>query len=386
MLAALAPILETEPARLVLLCLPKTETAHLVLAAAGSSRGSADAALGGADGIAGEAGSVGFIGVGYMGAGMVANLVRRGFRVEVFNRSRSKCEQVRSLLDAESSELAERVTIADSPADVARHQRQIHLCLASEGAATATLSGEGGVLGLCEADPGALEGKLLIDHGTVSPGFCQDTHATLAGLGAGFLDAPISGGPEGAINGTLAIMVGGAEPLFAQARPALDAMGTHVVHMGNAGTGCTAKLVNQTLVAAHAMAAAEAIAYAESMGIERLDVMMELLNNSFGNSVVLQRSGKQFLNAKASGELPGPLLQSAAPLRLITKDLKFILRGARAPDAPKLQLAETALAKFEGLCEAGFGEADSALVAWKLQHEANSAAAATDGAAAVPGE
>jgi 3-hydroxyisobutyrate dehydrogenase-like beta-hydroxyacid dehydrogenase len=145
------------------------------------------------------------------------------------------------------------------------------------------------------------------------------------------MDAPISGGPEGAIEGTLSIMVGGDFKIYSQYETIFQKMGKHVVHMGEGGTGTAAKLVNQLLVGIHATAAAEALSYADSLNLSlgKEGKLLPLLEQSWGCSKVLLRIGHVLAENNGSFESKG-LESSEAPLRNLVKDLKIIGKSADA--------------------------------------------------------
>lgn len=174
---------------------------------------------------------VGFVGCGFMGAGMIQNLAAKGGFTEVVicNRTKSKAEAVAA--SAASSGATTPVRVVDTPAEVARAASVICTCLASEAQGDAVYFGEDGVLS------GVGKGSTVLDHATVSPAFTQKVRDAVIAAGGRFLDAPISGGPEGAAAGTLAIMCGGEPETFQSVLPVLNAMGTTIKLMGGPGAG-----------------------------------------------------------------------------------------------------------------------------------------------------
>ena len=214
--------------------------------------------------------SVGFVGLGQMGAPMARNLLKAGYSLTVHNRSRAVVEQFAgegAATAGSAREVAERVdilfTCVGFPADVER------VYLGPDGAAE-----------------GAREGRLFCDLSTVDPATHARVRKRLAGRGVEYLDAPVSGGVGGARDATLTIMVGGTAEAFERARPLLDAMGTNVHHVGPAGAGATIKLVNQMMGAICALGAAEGLVLATKAGIDP-KLAYEILRTSSGASRAL---------------------------------------------------------------------------------------------------
>ena len=196
---------------------------------------------------------IGFIGLGIMGRGMAANLLKAGFPVRVWNRTASRMAPL----------IAAGAETGESPADVAAHSDIIITCLSDTPDVQAVILGENGVI------HGAKPGSLVIDCSTISPQVTKEIAAELADKGVHMLDAPISGGSEGAANGTLSIMVGGDGEQFARALPAFQAMGKTITHVGEKnGDGQTVKLVNQVLVVGNALAMCEALLFAQAGGVD----------------------------------------------------------------------------------------------------------------------
>lgn len=195
---------------------------------------------------------IGFIGLGIMGRGMAANLLKAGFAVRVWNRTASRMEPL----------VAQGAEAGSSPADVAAQSDITVICVSDTPDVEAVILGENGVL------HGAKPGSLVIDCSTVSPQATIEIAAKLAENDVAMLDAPISGGSEGAANGTLSIMVGGDAEQFQRARPVFDAMGKTITHVGAQGAGQTVKLVNQVLVVGNCLAMCEALMLAQAGGVD----------------------------------------------------------------------------------------------------------------------
>ena len=156
--------------------------------------------------------AIGFIGLGIMGHGMAANLLRAGFPLTIWNRTRSRMDEL----------MAAGARAGESPADVARHSEIIITCVSDTPDVRAVILGDAGVI------HGARAGSLIIDMSTISPQATREIAAALAKDELHMLDAPISGGSEGAVNGTLSIMVGGEAAQVERARPAFEVMGKTV--------------------------------------------------------------------------------------------------------------------------------------------------------------
>ncbi len=195
---------------------------------------------------------IGFLGLGIMGQGMALNLLKAGFELIVWNRTASKIEPV-----VEAGAKA-----GQSPADVAAKSDIIVICVSDTPDVEAVVLGEGGVIEQATA------GNLVIDCSTISPAATREIAASLAEKGVTMLDAPISGGSEGAANGTLSIMVGGEAEDFERAAPVFQAMGNTITHVGEIGAGQTVKLVNQVLVVGNALAMCEALLLAQAGGVD----------------------------------------------------------------------------------------------------------------------
>jgi 2-hydroxy-3-oxopropionate reductase len=212
---------------------------------------------------------IGFIGLGIMGAPMAANLVKAGFEVTGYNRSPARVEQLVAAGGQGAKDIAGAVADADVVATMLPDSPDVR----------AVLAGDDGVFAH------ARTGALVIDFSSIRP----DVSATLAADGAerGFrvLDAPVSGGEAGAIEGVLSIMVGGAAEDFVTAAPVFDAVGKTVVHVGPAGSGQTVKAANQLIVA---------VVFLEAYGVDT-EAALRVLGGGLAGSTVLQRKGAAML-------------------------------------------------------------------------------------------
>ena len=253
---------------------------------------------------------VGFIGLGIMGQGMSKNLLKAGFDVTVWNRSAGKID---ALVEAGAQAGA-------NPADVAARSDVTVICVSDTPDVEAVIAGPNGVL------EGAKPGSLVIDCSTISPTVTVKLAEALAEKSVAMLDAPISGGSEGAANGTLSIMVGGAETDFQRALPILEAMGTKITLVGESGAGQTVKLVNQILVVGHALAMSEALLFAQAGGVD-LQKALSAVEAGAAGSWMLSNRGPQIL---ARDWRPGFTID------LQQKDVRLILGAAQDLGVPVL--------------------------------------------------
>jgi 3-hydroxyisobutyrate dehydrogenase len=199
-----------------------------------------------------------FIGLGVMGGPMAGHLLRAGMSVTAYNRSPARAEHWRGLWEAEG--LA--VSFAATPAEAARGADAVLTCVGNDDDLGAILMGDGGVLAAMR--PGAL----LIDHTTVSADMARRVASECAARGLAAVDAPVSGGEAGAVNGQLAIMCGGTPEDIARAAPIMAPYAKAITHVGPAGAGQTAKMANQMCIAGVLAGLAEAIRLAEAAGLD----------------------------------------------------------------------------------------------------------------------
>ena len=264
-----------------------------------------------------------------MGAGMARNLHKHGLLASVWNRT-----------DAKAAALAQETNClhAASLADLANACDAVVVCV----------SADADVLGVVDTLlPAIRPDSIVIDCSTVSADTARSAAHRLQEKSVHFLDAPVSGGVEGARDGTLAIMVGGNEDAFTRARPILAAMGKTVTHFGASGAGQAAKATNQIMCAGVIQAVAEAMAFAKSEDLP-LDKLIETLGKGAGSSWY-------FVN-----RAPNIVRDSYPPgfrVRLHEKDLK-ICRTMAARHGVQLPLIEMTLVHYRRLVEQGHGDED----------------------------
>jgi len=286
---------------------------------------------------------IGFIGLGIMGKPMARNLLTAGLDLVVHSRSPGPVDEL----------VAEGATRASSPREVASSTDAVITMLPDTPDVELVLFGEGG------AGEAIRAGSLVIDMSTIRPSAARDAAERLAERGAAMLDAPVSGGERGAIDGTLSIMVGGTDDVFRRARPLLHILGDRVTHVGSAGAGQVAKACNQLIVGATIQAVAEALVLAAKAGVDPATVREALLGG-FAGSKILELHGQRMLDGEFT-----PGFRSALHL----KDARIVLDTAGTIGAPVPSFAVAAQA-FERSVEEGLGDLDHAALVTLLEDEA----------------
>ncbi|CAN5710236.1 2-hydroxy-3-oxopropionate reductase [soil metagenome] len=278
---------------------------------------------------------IGFIGLGIMGRPMARNLAKAGYELVVHNRSRDD-------VDALCAEFNSFIPAA-SPAEVASQVSVVITMLPDSPDVHSVVFGADGLHGAMQP------GSLLIDMSTISPAVSVEINAALGGSSVGALDAPVSGGEQGAINAALSIMVGGSAGDFERAMPFFQAMGTTIVHVGDAGAGQTVKACNQVVVAMHYAAVSEALVLGAKAGVDPAKIV-EVLSGGLAQSRVLETRGPKMIARQFD---PGFRID------LHRKDLAIALATAKATGAP---LPATALVDqlFLAAATAGRGDLDHA--------------------------
>jgi 2-hydroxy-3-oxopropionate reductase len=222
---------------------------------------------------------VGFIGLGIMGKPMAKNLMEAGYELVLYNRTLEKAE-----------ELAEDgAEVAANPREVAANSDIVVTMLPDSPDVRNVVAGEDGVL------EGIQEGALLVDMSTISPVVTEELAAKLGERGASMLDAPVSGGDVGAIEGTLSIMVGGSEEDFERAKPLFDVMGKTVNHVGPTGAGQVTKAANQVVVALTIEAVSEALVLGSKGGVTP-EKILDVLSGGLAGNKVMEVKREKFLS------------------------------------------------------------------------------------------
>jgi len=289
----------------------------------------------------------GLIGLGAMGTAMARNLQRAGYLSRVWARSD---ERARALV-TDLAEEAEGVHPAIVAADPAALAGECEVVITS-------VSNDPALLEVIEAMlAGLTPGTVVVDTSTVSAATARAVAARLTDLEVDFLDAPVSGGLEGARKARLVAMVGGDEETLALVYPVLEAIATRIVHMGPVGSGQATKAVNQVMVAGVNQAVAEALAFAEAMDLP-MDKVIEVLGSGAAASWQLDHRGR----AMTAGEF-----EPGFRVALHHKDLA-IAQAMAAERGARLPLVEMSLLHYRRLMDEGHGDEDiSALFRIKQQ-------------------
>ncbi len=221
---------------------------------------------------------VGFIGLGIMGKPMAENLIGAGYDLVLYNRTPEK-----------AGELAgDNATVAGSPREVAEGSDIIITMLPDSPQVEEVLAGEDGVF------EGIREGALIVDMSTISPVVTRELSTRAGERGASLLDAPVSGGDVGAIEGTLSIMVGGSERDFERAKPLFEAMGKTITHVGESGAGQIVKAANQIVVALTIEAVSEALVLGSKGGVAP-EKILEVLGGGLAGNKVMEAKREKML-------------------------------------------------------------------------------------------
>lgn len=218
---------------------------------------------------------IGFVGLGTMGASMAANLLKAGAEVTVWNRTPGRAPAL----------VAQGALEAASPAEVARNSAIVVTCVSDTPDVAAVLFGPDGIAA------GAATGSLVVDCSTISPEATRQFGRRLAERGIGLVDAPVSGGSEGARLGTLTMFVGGGDADVARARPVLEAMGKTITHLGPLGSGQAGKAVNQVILGGAYLGLAEGLILGLKAGLDPKALVAALSGGSAQSWALTNRSG-----------------------------------------------------------------------------------------------
>jgi 3-hydroxyisobutyrate dehydrogenase len=280
--------------------------------------------------------AVGFAGLGTMGAAMAANLARAGFEVRVWNRTPDRAAEL----------LALGATETPDPAALAAASEIVVVCVSDTPHVEEVLFGERGIAA------GARPGTVVVDCSTISPSATRTFAARLAAGGVALVDAPVTGGSEGARKGTLSILVGGEPADVERVRPVLGAMGTTITHFGPVGSGQVAKAVNQVVIATGYLSVAEGMVLAMKAGLDPEQVVTALSGGVAASWILTNRSGRMIENDYPLG----------FRVALHRKDLAIALALAREIGV-SLPGSSLVAALEDGLIARGHGEDDQSSIA-----------------------
>lgn len=272
---------------------------------------------------------VGMIGLGAMGVGMARNIAKAGYLTGVYNRTAIKAQNLAAELN---------VTAFRQPEELAANVDTVLICVSADNDVLAVVDSLATTI-----QPGAV----VVDMSTVSSDTAKQAAAMLAAKQATFLDAPVSGGVEGAKTGALAMMVGGDRDALEKVRPILESMAQCIMHMGPSGSGQATKAVNQVMAAGINQAVTEALAFAQSQHLP-MEKVIEVISGGAAGNWFLQHRGPSMTNGVFA---PG------FKLMLHHKDLK-ICQSMAKQTAASTTLIDMTIADYERLMAAGYGEED----------------------------
>ncbi len=280
---------------------------------------------------------VAFVGLGAMGMPLAGHLARAGLLSAVWNRGPAKAQQAAKQFN---------VSAPEHLADVTPLANVIVLCV----------SADSDVLSVVETlAPLLQEGSVIVDHSTVSSVTAHTAREIARKYGSDFIDAPVSGGVEGAKNGKLSVMVGGASESLERVRPVLECYAAKITHMGDIGAGQNTKAVNQVMVAGIAQAVCEGLALGEKLGLDPAALLPTLGAGAAGNWFLEKRGATMLRDEFSVG----------FKLALLHKDLS-IVRSLAEQAGVSHQVIDTSLADYARLMELGHGDEDiSALIRLK---------------------
>jgi len=272
---------------------------------------------------------IGFIGLGIMGRPMALNLIKAGFSVTVYNRTAAKCKP---LVDAGAVSV-------NSPREVAQSSDVVITIVSDTPDVESVLFGENGI------SSGLREAQIVIDMSSISPSATQRYAEQLREQKVEMLDAPVTGGEKGAIEGTLAVMVGGNREVFDNCLPILQAMGGTIAYTGESGTGQRTKLVNQILCAQHIVAMCDGLRFAQESGLD-LETTLKVVSGGAAGSWMLANMAPRILRDDFA---PG------FTIKLQHKDLRLVREALQEMEG-RYPATELSYSLFSGAVESGLGE------------------------------
>ena len=278
---------------------------------------------------------IGFIGLGIMGKPMSINLIKGGYEVICYNRTRSKMDDV----------VAAGGIAADSIAELAQKSQVIITMLPDSPEVVEVALGPGGIL------ENAASGSIVVDMSSIAPLACQDISAKLAAKGIRMVDAPVSGGEAGAIEGTLSVMAGGTQSDFDEVKPVLEKMAASVTRVGDIGAGNIAKLANQTIVAVNIAVLAEALTLAAKAGADP-EVVFKAIRGGLAGSKIMEAKAPMMLDHN---------IQPGFKLDLHMKDLKNVQQTGHGINMP-MPLVSQVMEMMQSLKIDDLGDADHSVL------------------------
>jgi 3-hydroxyisobutyrate dehydrogenase len=279
---------------------------------------------------------IALIGLGVMGSGMAANWLAKGFPVAVYNRTRARAEPL----------AAKGARIADTPRSAAEDADVIVAMVAEDGASRAVWQGNDGALA------GAKPGAVAIESSTLTPEWVRELAALARARGVDFLDAPVAGSKPQANEGKLGFLVGGSEAALAKARPALEAVGAKITHIGPTGAGATWKLINNMMGAAQLAVVSEAFSLAAKAGIDVATATELIRGGAAASPIVVTKLQRMAGHTYADPDFS---------LKLMLKDIGYATALAETLGVI-LDMLPATLGVYRRAGAKGLGEMDSAAV------------------------
>lgn len=278
-----------------------------------------------------------------MGRPMASNLLRSGFPCSIYDINPLAVEAL----------VAQGAVAGASPEEVAR-ESDILITMVVNDAQFLSILFEPG-----NAAQALKPGSVVIGMSTMSMEMVREIAQRLRENGIEYLDAPVSGGEQGAIQGTLSIMIGGSEELLARCREVLEVLGTNIYHVGpQSGDGQAVKMVNQLMVCVHNAIAAEALTFGEKLGLDKT-LLLEIIGNSAGNSWILGDRGPRMVAEQFS--------PPKSALDILVKDLGFVIESANRAGHP-LVLGSAAHQLYKMASSMGWGKLDDSILIRLMQH------------------
>lgn len=286
---------------------------------------------------------IGFIGLGIMGSKMAMRLASAGYELIVFNRTREKIVPLVELGAKEASSIA----------TLAQESDIICTCLSMPSDSIEVYLGEKGIFS------NAKPGTFCLDFTTVDRETSQIINEQGVKTGIDYLDTPVSGGPEGAKDGTLTIMVGGAEEAYLEVKDILSNLGSNIQFLGSTGSGSIAKLINQYLVSIHTLAISEAFVTGAAFGINASQ-LLEVLKTSYGDSKILRRH--------LEGHILKRQFEPGGALKYLHKDIK-LANQLQVEAGQENFLGQVVEKRFETAMVSGLAQLDMSSIILLLEKE-----------------
>jgi 3-hydroxyisobutyrate dehydrogenase len=288
---------------------------------------------------------IAFLGLGVMGYPMAGHLKAAGHEVKVYNRSKAKAES----WVAEHGG-GDREAMAPTPKDAAKDAEFVFACVGADDDVRAMTIGADGAFQAMD------QGAIFIDNTTASAEVARELYAKAKDMGLGFIDAPVSGGQAGAENGILTVMCGGDADVFGRAEPVIRAYGKTVTHIGGAGAGQQAKMVNQICIAGLVQGLSEALNFGQRAGLD-MEAVLDTISGGAAQSWQMVNRGRTMVKDE---------FDFGFALDWMIKDLKICLAEAEANGAD-LTVTKDVLGYYQELSAQGFGRNDTSALIRRLR-------------------